>query len=868
MALRHRLFNLFGRTRISQAIDDELQFHLDERRDELMAGGLGETDARILASRQFGNATLYKERTRNMNVSQASEDLLDDAAYAVRSLGRTRAFTAAAILTLALGIGATTAIYSVVRTVWLRPLPFRDPGRVVRIWETNLPLGIHTFSASTLNYMSWCERSTSFESLVAMQERSANLSGQGEPVRVASLAVTARFLDTLGIQPIRGRSFAAGEDQPGRGQVVMLSDRLWRERYGGDPNLVGRAISVNGENRTVIGIVPLEVGFANDRDVWEPLTLDPAHEDRGNHMIEVLGRLKAGVSVGRAEGELRGLAAQLEREFPKSNKDWRARMVPVLDWIVDRTTRTALVVLMATAGLLLLIACINVANLLLARASSRVQEFGIRRALGAGGARLARQLIAESLVLASAGGAAGLAVALAATRGLRAILSQNTPRASEISLDPHILAVAAALTLATGLLFGLAPAWWAARTDVHTSLRQGRGATASSGRLRLRQLLAAGEFALASVLVASAGLLLASFERLQSVSLGFEPRNVLTARISLPEARYSLERAQTFYRDLEADLKALPGAEAVGLASNVPFGGGNTMMDVARLDDAPADGGQAIQSSWRIVTPGYFPTLRVPLVRGRLFRDGEAGYPVILGEGLARRLWPDGRDPIGRSVRFGRNRPRTVVGVVADVRHLLLTDDPAPTVYIPTSWTLWDPMIVVVRTPGDPAGLASALRHAVAKLDPQQPIFGLQTMEDLVEANSAGQRLNTFLVGSFALLALVLGVVGVAGVVSYAVVQRTPEMAVRMALGATPGGIVRTVMADGLRMCAVGLVPGLVSAYLLGRAMAGLLFQVQPGDPAILGAVAAVLLAASLVASWLPARRIASIDPVIALRKE
>jgi putative ABC transport system permease protein len=685
---------------------------------------------------------------------------------------------------------------------------------------------------------------------------------------VASLAVTARFFDTLGIQPISGRSFAVGEDQPGRGQVVMLSDRLWRERYAGDPNLIGRAIPVNGENRTVIGIVPLEVGFANDRDVWEPLTLDPSREDRGNHMIEVLGRLKPGVSIGRAEGELRALAAQLEREFPKTNKDWRARMVPALDWIVDSTTRTALVVLMSTAGLLLLIACINVANLLLARASSRVKEFGVRRALGASGARLVRQLIAESLVLACAGGAAGLAVALVAVRGLRAILSQNVARATEVSLDLPVLAVAAALTLLTGLLFGLAPAWAAARTDVQTSLRQGRGATASSGRLRVRQLLAAGEFALATVLVAGAGLLLVSFQRLQAVSLGFEPRNVLTARISLPEARYSRERAQTFYRDLEAGLKELPGAEAVGLASNVPFGGGNTMMDVARLDDAPAGGGQAIQSSWRIATPGYFPALRIPLVRGRLFRDGEAGDPVILGEGLARRLWPDGRDPIGRSVRIGRNKPRTVVGVVADVRHLLLTDDPAPTLYIPTSWTLWDPMSVVVRTPGDPLRLASALRHAVAKLDPQQPVFDVQTMEDLVEANSADQRLDTFLVGSFALLALMLGVVGVAGVVSYAVVQRTPEMAVRMTLGATPGGIVRTVMAGGLRMCAVGLVPGLVGAYLLGRAMAGILFQVQPDDPAILGAVATVLLAASLVASWLPARRIASIDPVIALRKE
>src|ERR1700690_1011642 len=868
MAPWRRFLNSFHRARVARAIDEELQFHIDERVDELMAEGLGEADARSQAARQFGNATLYRERTRNLNVPQILEDLFDDAAYALRSLGRTPAFTVAAVITLALGIGATTAIYSVVRTVWLKPLPFRDPGRIVRIWETNLPLGIHTFSASTLNYMSWCERSSSFESLVAMQDGSANLSGQGEPVRVAGMAVTARFFDTLGIRPIRGRTFAVGEDQPGRGQVILISDRLWRERYGGDPNLIGRAILVNGENRTVIGIVPLEVGFANDRDAWEPLILDPSREDRGNHVIEVMGRLKPGVSIVQADGELRGLASPLDRELPKTNRDWRVRMVPVLDWIVDSTPRTALLVLMATAGLLLLIACINVANLLLARASSRVQEFGVRRALGAGGGRLMRQLIAESLVLACAGGGAGLGGGVVAVRGLRALLSQNVARATEVSLDLPVLAVAAALTLLTGLLFGLAPAWTAVRTDVQTSLRRGRGTTASSGRLRLRQMLAAGEFALATVLVAGAGLLLVSFQRLQAVSLGFEPRNVLTARISLPEARYSRERAQTFYRDLEDDLKQLPGAESVGFASNVPFGGGNTMMDVGRLDEAAADRGQAVQSSWRIVTPGYFPALRIPLVRGRVFRDGEAGDPVILGEGLARRLWPDGRDPLGRSVRIGRNRPRTVVGVVADVRHLLLTDDPAPALYIPTSWTLWDPMIVVVRTPGDPLRLASALRRSVAKLDPQQPVFDVQTMEDLVEANSADQRLDTFLVGAFALLALMLGVVGVAGVISYAVVQRTPEMAVRMALGATPGGIVRTVMAGGLRMCAAGLVPGLVGAYLLGRAMAGILFQVQPDDPAILGAVAGVLLTASLVASWLPARRIAGIDPVIALRKE
>ncbi len=863
----HRLLNLFRRERIAQTIDDELQFHIDERVDELMAQGLTESEARAQAARQFGNATLYGERTRNLSIPQTLEDLFDDAAYALRSLRHSPAFTTAAVLTLALGIGATTAIYSLVSTVWLRPLPFRDPERVVRIWETNQPLGIRSFSASTPNYLSWCGRAAGFEAIIAFQTRSANLSGQGEPERVAGLAVTARFLDTLGIRPVRGRSFAVGEDQPGRGQVVMVSDRLWRRRYGADPNLVGRSILVNGERRTVIGIVPLEVGFTADRDIWEPLTLDP-REDRGDHRIEVLGRLKRGVSVSQAEAELRSLAERLEREFPVTNRNWRVRMVPALEWILDRTTRTALTVLMATAGLLLMIACINVANLLLARASSRVQEFAVRRALGAGRTRLVRQLVTESLVLALAGGGVGLVVAFAGVRGLRVLLSDSVTRAAGISLDLPVLAVAAALTLLTGLLFGLAPAWSAARTDVHTSIQQGRGAAASSSRLRLRQVLAAGEFALASVLVVGAVLLLASFRRLQSVSLGFDPHNVLTARISLPEARYSLDRAGTFYRDLEADLKELPGIQSVGLASNVPFGGGNTMMDVSRLDDAPSNAGQAVQASWRIVTPGYFQTLRIPLLRGRLFRDGEAGLPVLIGESLARRLWPDGSDPVGRQMRYGRNRPRTVIGVVGDVRHLLLTEDPAPTVYVPTSWYLWDPMIVVLRSSGNPTLLANALRHAVTKLDPQQPVFDVRTMQDLVEANSSQQRLNTFLMGSFAALALMLGVIGVAGVISYAVIQRTPEMAVRMALGATAGDVVRNVMVWGLRICVAGLAPGIIGAWLLGRAMSGLLFEVRPGDPATLGAVAAVLLAAALAASWVPAWRIASIDPVIALRKE
>lgn len=663
MARWRRLLNLLHRARISQAIDDELQFHIDERVDELMAGGLSETDARSLAARQFGNATLYNERTRHLDVPQALEDLFEDATYAVRSLARTPAFTAAAVLTLALGIGATTAIYSVVRTVWLRPLPYTAPDRVVRIWEKNSRLEIGKFSASVPNFLSWRERSRSFESLVALMGRNVSLAGQGDPERVLSLAVTARFFDTLGISPVRGRSFAANEDAPGHPRVAMVSERLWRRRYAGDPDLIGRTIPLDGENWTVIGIAPADMGFSSDIDVWQPLMLDPSRENRADHHVLVLGRLKPGVSAGRAEAELNQLAAQLEREFPSTNRDWRVRLAPALDWIVDREVRSALLVLLIAVGLLLMVACINVANLLLARASSRVQEFGIRQALGAGRGRLVRQLATESLVLAAAGGASGLFVAFLGVQGLRAILPANVPRAAQLSLDFPVLAAAVAVTLVTGLAFGLVPAWVAWRLDVQTSIRQARGAASGSGRLRLRQALVAGEFALASILLASAGLLLESFHRLQEVSLGFQPRNVLTARISLPETGYRA-RSLAFQRDLDRELSAIPGLQAAGIVRNVPFGENSGTMSVGPADGAPASE-QKIAVAFQMATRGYFQALRIPLRRGRLFdeRDQAPTRSTLLGEGVAQRLWPDGRDPVGRQVRFGDNPPFTVVGV-------------------------------------------------------------------------------------------------------------------------------------------------------------------------------------------------------------
>lgn len=851
MAKWRRLVDLFRRNRVSQSIEDELR----------------EGEPRSVARRRFDNAALHGENTRALDISRIMEDLFEDAAYAVRSLRRTPAFTAAALLTLALGIGATTVIYSLARTVWLRPLPYRDPHRVVRIWEKNSRLDIARFPASVPNFVSWRERSHCFEALVAMMAANANLTGHGTPERVPGLAVTAGFFEMLGLSPVLGRAFALGEDMPGHARVAMISERLWRQRFGGDTGLVGRNIAVNGENWTMIGVAPADTGFSSDIDIWQPLTLDPAREEREDHHIIVLGRLKPGVAVARAEAELNGLAAQLEREFPGSNRDWRVLAAPVLDWIVDRQTRSALVLLLTAAGLLLMVACINVANLLLARASSRVQEFGIRQALGAGGGRLVRQLVTESLVLASLGGGCGLFLASFGVTGLRALLPANIPRAAQLSLDFSALALVVALTVATGLVFGVIPAWAATRLDVQASIGQVRG-PAGSGRLPLRRLLVAGEFALASGLVAGAGLLLASFHRLQSVDPGFEPRSVLTARISLPAASYSRANTFAFFRDLDRELNRIAGVQAADVASAVPFGGGGRSMGVGPSATTESTE-QTVKASFQIARKGYFQALGIPLRRGRLFdeRDDASEESILLSEGLARRLWPDGRDPIGRQVRLGDNPSRTVVGVVGDVRQLVLTEDPLPAAYVP-AWPIRD-IFVVVRAPG--AGsvrMASLLRQLVAKIDPALPVFAVRTLEDLLDTHSAPHRLNAFLTASFALLALVLAAVGVGGVVSYSVLRRTPEIAIRMALGATPDRVVRAVIADGLRVCLLGLLAGLAGASVLGRLMARLLYHVRPADPAIFATVAAGLLCVALLANWLPAHKIAHIDPVRALRKE
>ena len=795
--------------------------------------------------------------------------IVQDVRYALRTLRKTPSFSVTALLTLALAIGATTVIFGLFHAVLLRPLPYVEPERVVRVWSTNQKLGMTAFSSSVRDFVSFRERSRSFESLAGFRDASVNLTGDSEPERAAGIAASAEFLRTLGLHPLAGRGFLAEEDRLGRDQVVLISEGLWRRRYGADPSLVGRTIAVDSVPRTVVGILRQDAGFASAIDIWLPLAPNLEQENRGDHQIFVAGRLKPGVSLAQAESDLSQVAAQLEREYPQTNQGWGVRLEPALDWIVGREVRTSLWALFAAAALLLLVACANVASLLLARASARQQEMGVRLALGASRTRLLRQLLTESLLLATLGGGLGLLLAFAGTEGLKKLLPAETPRLEGLAMGSPVLLFAAALTVATALLFGLAPAWLASRSALDATLRRsGRNA---SGWGALRQGLVVGQLALATVLVIGTGLLVQSLERIERVALGFHPDHLLTARISLPEARYpTMEKASVFYRELLAGVQALPGVTEAGITSGLPMDGGDTQMSVTPLDRLPGVPEQGIQSSWRIVTSGYLQTLRVPLRKGHLFVEGEEGSlkPIILSEGLARRLWPDGSDAQGRRVRLANQQVFTVAGVVGDVRLNGLAEEPPPTMYLPPTWYLWPTMNLVVRSPLETSAVAAALRQTVARIDPAQPLFAIRTLDEVVASNAARPRLHTGLMASFALLALVLGAVGVFGVVSYAVARRTPELALRLALGASPGQVVRELMRTGVWLCGLGLLLGTGGALLLGRFLSSLLYQVRPDDPFTFAAVGTTLLLVTLLASWLPARRAVRIDPAAALRSE
>ena len=793
---------------------------------------------------------------------------LGDLRYAARALRTSPGFTTVAALTLALGVGATTAIFSVVNAVMLRPLPFAEPHRLVRVWESNVERDRPTFAVSHPNFLDWRAQAGSFESLAAVNNAGFTWTANGQAEIVLGLQVTATFLPTLKVTPALGRNFRDEEDRPGGNtRVVLLSDGLWRRAFGGDPAAIGRTITLNSQPFTIIGVLPASFRWGDTTDMLAPLAPDPAR-NRADHRLLVIGRIAGGDSIDRARTELETIASRLEQQYPESNKGWGIVVTSFYDWLVPETTRLSLLVLLGAVALVLLIACVNVVNLLLARGAGRQRELSIRAAMGASRGRVVRQLLFESSLIAGLAAIGGLAIAFASTRLLIGLGPDSVPRLDELTIDARVFAFALAIALATMVVFGMVPALQAARQDPQDALRaDGRHSTAGAGRKRLRAGLTVAEVALSVALLIGAGLLIRSFARLQQVDPGFTVANLMTARVTLPAATYPNGASRlAFYDRFLTDLRGRPGIEAAAIASGPPLSGDFTAGDVKLPSQTDDEAGSA---AWRLTGPGYFAALGIPL-RGRDFSmlDGPDGPPVaIISAALAAKYFPND-DPIGRQLVMGsfRNDPHTIIGVAADVRTFGLDADAGFVFYgSATQYPGWNPMSLVWRSRAASADTARASLRAV---DPGVPIAAVESMEMLLERSLGPRRFNIYLLGAFAAVSLALSAIGLFGVMAYLVSQRTREIGVRLALGATRGEVFRLILGRGLALAAVGAAGGVGAALWLTRAMESLLYSVSRTDLATFVAVPVTLIAVALLACYVPARRAMKVDPVVALRAE
>jgi putative ABC transport system permease protein len=826
--------------------------------------------------------------------------LWQDLRQGLRMLAKSPGFTLVAVLTLALGIGANSAIFSVVDAVLLRPLGYKDSASLVNIWGKFEKQGIPQNSISEPEYWDLLDHNDSFSQIAAYSlGGSANLTrSDAQPVQVSAASATASVLPLLGVTPVLGRSFGADEDQPGHSHFALLSYALWQSQFAGDPNIVTKSIQLDGQPYTIVGVLPQQFSLGGKQDLWIPLGLNRTKpDDRGNHYLHVVARLKPGVDSAQALSALTRLGDDLRRAYPGSYNsgvegDFGLYLVPVKEQLVRRL-RPALLVLLGAVAFVLLIACANVANLLLARASAREKELAIRAALGAGRSRLVRQLLTESLILGLAGGLLGLALAYWGVDALRGLVPANTPRMDDVHIDPLVLAFTLGTSLVTGLLFGLAPAWHVARTDLRESLNEaGRGTSAAGANLHLRSWLVVSELALAVLLLVGAGLLIRSFSRLLDVSPGFQTQHLLTMELSLPEKTYpDGAPVQKFYRQLMANVKTVPSVQSAGAVSQMPltdsYTSGSVFFEDTSLPDIPRlqqlGNLPYMEIDQRAATPDYFRAMQIPLVRGRLLTDADdasAQLVAVVDTSFAHRFWPNG-DAIGRRVAVDTipnvmpqaPRWRTIVGVVGHVKHYSLDVEGREQIYLPHEQPLYGvyvprDMTLAVRTSLEPASVTNAIREQVFAIDKNLPLYNIATMDQLVSNSVAQPRLNLSLLVAFAVLALVLAAVGVYGVMAYAVTQRTQEFGIRMALGATPADVLRQVFFEGGRLAALGLGIGLLAALALTRLMSSLLYGVNPSDPLSLGVAAALLAVVALAACYIPARRATRVDPLVALRYE
>jgi putative ABC transport system permease protein len=874
-------------------IVEELSQHLDEQYEQTLRGPTTEEEARDSVLQSLDQSNLLAELTRVERRAPADQrplgepgrtnmlsDLGQDLRYGLRMLMKSPAFTAIAVLALALGIGANSAIFSVVNTVLLRPLPYKNPEQLMMIWEDATQQGFPFNTPSPANFLDWREQNTVFTGMAAMAQRSFNLTGAGEPERFDGRRVSANLFSLLGVEPVIGRSFLPEEDQPGS-RVAILSYGVWKRRFGGDPAIVGRPISLDGESYTVVGVMPGTVDMPTidswQDQLWVPIAFDSEEAaNRGGHYLEVVARLKPGVTQTQAEAEMKTIMRRFEQQYPETNTGISARLKALHDQKVGNI-KPALLVLLGAVGFVLLIACANVANLLLARAAVRQKEIALRLAVGASRSRLTRQFLTESVLLAIIGGAFGLLLAFVGLRVLKAFMPATISQAQEISMDPKVLLFTALVSLVTGLLFGLAPATQASHFNLNDTLKEGgRDSGASRKGNRIRSVLVISEVAVSFILLIGAGLLISSFLNLLKLDPGYRAENLLTAKVVLPENKYpDTARRVAFFQELLRRAEALPGVESAAVGSNLPLTYHGDSMPIGVEGRADPPPGQAPDVIYRTVSPNYFNTMGIRIVQGRDFTPQdrlESVRVTVISEKTARHYWP-GENPIGKRLKTGSSTAqgpwREVVGVVEDVRQNDFVAEPKMQMYFSYEQVVsLTPNALVVRTKVDPLSLATAVRDAVWAIDKDQPVSNIRSMEEIVSTAVARQRFSTMLLGVFAVLALVLAAVGIYGVMSYTVAQRTREIGIRIALGAQRGDVLKMTVMQGMKLVLLGVAIGLIAAVVLTRVMASLLFGISATDPLTFISISAVLLAVAVVASYIPALRATRVDPMVALRSQ
>jgi predicted permease len=813
------------------------------------------------------------------------ETLLQDIRYGIRMLAKNPGFTAIAVLTLALGIGANTAIFSVVNAELLRPLPFRDPAQLVRVASANARIHTVSGAVSYPDFADWRSQNHVFQDMAAYTDSSFALTGIEQPAHLQAATVTAGMFNLLGTLPELGRGFGP-EDDESHHHVVILSHSLWKERFGGDPQIIGRVITLDNSAYTVVGVMPASFQYLLQREapaLWS--SFGPLRESatdsstmtdqRDAHFLRVIARLKPGVTLAAAQANMDVIAASLGKQYPDSNKYFGARVVSEQEELTH-SIRPALFVMMVAVGFVLLIACVNVANLLLARATGRTREIAIRSALGAGRQRVVRQLLTESFLLALLAGALGLLLAIGGSAALVRFGPESLPRIAEIRMDGWVLAFTMGLSLATGMLFGLAPALQVSQGNIVDALKEGAlSSTAGRGRQALRSSLVIAQMALALVLLVSSGLLIRSLVHLQNVNPGFDPHNVMTSNVDLPDAKYTDARKAQYFKDLMPQLKALPGVQSAAGIYPLPMGG-DEIRTSFQVDGRPVAKSEEPHTSLRDITPDYFATMRIPILQGRDFgaQDEVASTPVIIiNEALARQVFP-GENPIGKHIKpevaQGASEPvmREVVGVVGNVKFHDLSDEWAPESYLPYGQISFGSLTLVVRTAQDAHSLARPVAEAVRSLDKDLPTYAPKTVEEYLNSTVAQPRFNTYLLGIFAALAMLLTAVGLYGVISYSVAQRTHELGIRLALGGQPRDMLRLIIGQGLRLAIFGVCLGLAAAFALTHFLSSMLFGVSSTDPISYIAVVSLLLVVVLLACYIPARRAMRVDPMVALRYE